>query len=451
MNLREMLTRNNDRRLPAVLPHVNETPVEIAIVPPTEYQEGELIGLFNFLRSAITYNACYEQSVRDAFRVTGRAHILALKTVEQTRLAKRVGSMIKKEYGIKLESSALEYIGNIDQKYRATSMTLDVTDVFNWNAGDFSDNGSCYWNPSHYQEARLSALPKAGAYALRSYDKNGKGNGRCWVIPVPWGYQGRSQSAPPMYVLTNNYGAMAGVNREETPFGARAIVAWLDHFTETKWTFRKLNQYTYDHAYINGDSWLVYPVEGVKKLPDSVNMKKVHFVLPEPQWAKDVRFNGHCPMCGRRSGGNDLGMQVTQDGRACRNCISRDYIRPTDLPDVWVNRRMCREVPDVGWVTVAYWRERFFHCELANKSFPIDQGVDVTDGYGDVFRVSIEAALQHTSLIGATRYLTSKPNHIYRRTVRVQPIAQQHYFDRNTSTVFVNAVASVSVKVKVGS
>lgn len=103
---------------------------------------------------------------------------------------KRISSYLFKKFQIRMARTDLEMIGNIARANCTEPETVyfDFTDQFDWEAGDFGDEGSCYWG-SH-EEAR-QMLDDHNALAVRFYKKytsewdgetSYKGFGRAWMI-----------------------------------------------------------------------------------------------------------------------------------------------------------------------------------------------------------------------------------------------------------------------------
>lgn len=110
---------------------------------------------------------------------------------------KRVAKFYYKEHGIKCPASFIAELGNIARAHTEDNLSYDIEFVneFNWNAGDFGDNGSCFWGSN--ARAR-EVMANENSLAVRFYDGNGNGNGiaRAWVAPIGDG----------LYIVFNGYG-----------------------------------------------------------------------------------------------------------------------------------------------------------------------------------------------------------------------------------------------------
>ena len=100
---------------------------------------------------------------------------------------KRLANWAFKEHGVKLSPQSISEIGNLARANcpNEISYTFDFTCKFDWEAGDFADGGSCYWQGR--KNARI-ALQEAGCYAIRFYNPWGRGWARAWVWPCGGGF-----------------------------------------------------------------------------------------------------------------------------------------------------------------------------------------------------------------------------------------------------------------------
>lgn len=100
---------------------------------------------------------------------------------------KRVAKYLYQKHGRKLSSTQLGELGTEVSTHceRNKSYTFDFTDSFDWDAGDFGDDGSCFWS---CRTGAREMLEVNGARAVRFYDKDGEGYARAWVAPVDNGW-----------------------------------------------------------------------------------------------------------------------------------------------------------------------------------------------------------------------------------------------------------------------
>lgn len=106
---------------------------------------------------------------------------------------KRVARLAAKD-GRKIPSAVLQRIGDIARTHTiaAKEVLLDFDLHLDWNDGDFGDEGSCYWGER--AGARNMIIDHKGG-AIRLWDRDLYGKGRCWFAPHDGGY-----------VLWNSYG-----------------------------------------------------------------------------------------------------------------------------------------------------------------------------------------------------------------------------------------------------
>lgn len=101
---------------------------------------------------------------------------------KEGKLSKRLVKALEKRLDVKLAGGTVSKIGDIIAAHVVKDgVHFDITDTFDWNAGDFGDSGSCFWGTN--REARY-ILQDNGALALRFYnldDDGYRGIGRCWM------------------------------------------------------------------------------------------------------------------------------------------------------------------------------------------------------------------------------------------------------------------------------
>jgi hypothetical protein len=121
-------------------------------------------------------------------------------TTKRGTLPKRITAHCYKVNKVKLSPEQVSELGNIARRHTSLAETyiLDFTRLFDWNAGDFGDSGSCFWGSN--SGARLM-LVEHGAYAIRAYKwknlapnpakaglleyENVRGFARAWVVKLP--------------------------------------------------------------------------------------------------------------------------------------------------------------------------------------------------------------------------------------------------------------------------
>ncbi len=98
---------------------------------------------------------------------------------------KRVAKYLYQKHETKLSADRLGVLGSKVAEHceRNASYTFDFTDSFDWSAGDFGDDGSCFWGGR--SDAR-DMLTDNGARAVRFY-KDGSGYARAWIAEIAGG------------------------------------------------------------------------------------------------------------------------------------------------------------------------------------------------------------------------------------------------------------------------
>jgi hypothetical protein len=220
-------------------------------------------------------------------------------------LPKRIAKFYWQKSKMKLSSDLLGKIGSVIGLHtsKAEAYTFDITDSFDWEAGDFGDDGSCYW--SCHAGAR-PAMKKHGCTAIRFYDENGGGMGRAWLCDTEDGV-----------VLFNSHGL-------DAPLAARILA------TYRGLSYRKVdlenNGKTNGLIWINCDGYLIGPEELVN------NHGLIDLCIGEGQ---------HCYGCGEYIDGDFITLH--DGGHVCSDCED-DYGYCADC-DQWFH---CDELTHIG-------------------------------------------------------------------------------------------------------
>lgn len=108
------------------------------------------------------------------------------------KIAKRIRKYFKSIGFPVVSDEALSKVSIIlkESESKEREYTVDVTDNFNWEDGDFGHGGSCWWDGGDFYYSRNS-LDGAGGYALRFYRNvprysnysDWDGIGRIWILP----------------------------------------------------------------------------------------------------------------------------------------------------------------------------------------------------------------------------------------------------------------------------
>jgi len=97
-------------------------------------------------------------------------------------LPKRIGKWLHKHQGKVLNESTSQKIGETAKKFTGSyygHVKMDFDLSLAWNAGEFGDPKSCFWQS---RRDCLRVLKRNKALAVRFYNAEGKGIGRAWCI-----------------------------------------------------------------------------------------------------------------------------------------------------------------------------------------------------------------------------------------------------------------------------
>lgn len=239
-----------------------------------------------------------------------------LFVVGQRRLSKAVAAWMYRTHGVKLSTAHGEAIGTIAAKYAQFAIEYDVTNVFQWQDGDFGDKGACMFGGC-YNESRVDYLPRLGASALRFYTAR---PGRCWIIPVPHEYsEGRN-----WYVVTNYYGDCSQTDKVRGVM--RSLLAELLGGT---WGDKRVDLRSSDNTlYINGgNKYLFAPTVDLADVPTCLDITGDHADesgIARPDWAIDDDYAPAlaCTDCGHRLHEDNAHYSDWGAGPFCDDCYN---------------------------------------------------------------------------------------------------------------------------------
>lgn len=217
--------------------------------------------------------------------VTGRGEYVGTFT-------KRVSKFYYKAHGIKCPAAFVQEIGNIARSHTEDNLSYDFEFVneFDWQAGDFGDNGSCFWGSN---EAAREVMANEGGLAIRFYASNGNGQARAWVAPIERG----------LYIVFNGY----GFNSHPTLVAARVLSLHLNS------SYKKV--YLSNHGQESG---LVYINSGIGYIVGNAD-KIDSYSEYDLQWGTD----NYCNDCGDEIHGD---AHYGPDGEAyCETCFYDRY------------------------------------------------------------------------------------------------------------------------------
>lgn len=170
--------------------------------------------IYYYLKSSFSY-----QDFRKRFPEPSVLHMvdtinkiiqgLGLKLVHERYglLSNRIARVISKKYNVAVSS---DLINKIDQAIKTNTLVqssgevvrYDFTNTFNWRAGNFGDEGSCFWEDRSRAKKEIQGL---GGFAIRYFHREDRDfkdfdtmdlNGRAWI--VPYGNTG--------FIMFNAYG-----------------------------------------------------------------------------------------------------------------------------------------------------------------------------------------------------------------------------------------------------
>lgn len=197
-------------------------PVE-GIAEVNDYLTKELYRKYDNLRNYADYDRFLNRDFARDWTVT--------KGIYSGTFPKRVASFLYRERQIKLTPEQQSEVGNIAKRHctKSSIFIFDITDKFDWDAGDFGDAGSCYWSD---RRGARRVLSHYNARAIRFYrpDKPEKGMARAWLAPlIPEAYfydksmsrlVFKKEDLEDMFVVFNGYG-------HETQRAARLLATHL--------------------------------------------------------------------------------------------------------------------------------------------------------------------------------------------------------------------------------
>lgn len=101
------------------------------------------------------------------------------------KLPRRIQKAYFQKAKVKLTAEQVSEFGNVAQRFlaKANSYFVDFTNKIDWDAGDFGDNGSCFWDDR--EDAKV-IITNASGFAVRLWEQTEKtyrSLARCWAIP----------------------------------------------------------------------------------------------------------------------------------------------------------------------------------------------------------------------------------------------------------------------------
>jgi len=207
-------------------------------------------------------------------------------------LPKRIGKYAHK-CKHKLLPEALSYIGNLGMQHCEKTETYDFefVDKFDWNAGDFGDQGSCFW--SCHKSAKDILLDNGAGAICFYHPETNDGYARAWIVPL-------SDSAKnKCFIVFNGYGI------DTLPI-ARILATYLGHAYYQKIGLTNKGGHDGD-LYINGGRGYLIGPQDIVKESHSIDLD-----WDEPNGLR-------CEKCGDRVDEDDCCLLPDGD-TACETC-----------------------------------------------------------------------------------------------------------------------------------
>lgn len=249
-------------------------------------------------------------------------------------LPKRLSSWLRKAHSETMTQKHLSDIGALAARHcdRTGKYLCDFTRDFGWRAGDFGDDGSCYWSD---RSAARDVIRDHGGYAFRFYnpEEPAEGWGRCWILPV--GRQAATQSGRSFteepFIMFNGYHAKGSTLITM----ARILATWKGlHYQKV----RVSNMDDDDLLYLNSGTGYLLGL--------------TNEILGIEEIALEI----------------DVSSYQSDDRRCCDDC--REPTDDDDLHSVGDNK-VCNRC----------YKANYFYCELCCENYHNDDGRSTYEGY----------------------------------------------------------------------
>ncbi len=290
-------------------------------------------------------------------------------------LPKRIGKYARKQ-GHKLTPEVLSKVGNFgaDHCEKSETYNFEFVDKIDWSAGDFGDEGSCFWS-CHASAKDILLDNGAGAVCFYHKEFNAttekrpeRGFARAWIIPQP----------DNCFIVFNGYGI------ETLPI-ARILATYFDHAY-----YRKIDLdnrgCTDGNLWINGGTgYLVGPQNIVQEIaevsldwgnPDRILCEHCECEIDEvghdhdpdgDDLCDDCYSNRvfYCEMCNVNCWIGDN--YIDPDGDSiCESCYNESIVRCILCEeDFWANDSI--ESPDRETICPSCHSSKVVKCEECGK------------------------------------------------------------------------------------
>lgn len=244
---------------------------------------------------------------------------------------KRYSTLVFKELGCRPPEKMLAKVGQILTKCATTETEyiVDFVDKCEWKAGSFGESSSsCWW--SDYRGARIG-LFRHGGMAMRFYEKNGRGCGRCWMFPHDEG----------IYIFNAYH------NHDLSLYAMASLIS-----VYTGVSYRRV-ELEIPRAYINGNTgFFVAPIDVLDKVCNG-RTKTLRF-------AEDTT-SVSCAWCGDNMDDDDS-TYTTYDGEEiCEDCYENRAFDCAGCRQIY-HTQNCHDGPDNKQYCRSCFHSTFVKC-----------------------------------------------------------------------------------------
>lgn len=256
-------------------------------------------------------------------------------------MPKRVSSYYWKKHGVKCPEQFLAQLGNIARAHSDESRTyhFEFVSRINWEAGDFGDDGSCFWGG--HAGAKVM-IEENGGMAIRFYDDAGDGYARAWVVEIEVDF----------LIVFNGYGLTT-----------LQIARVLAQFMGLSYQLIHLTNHPGHELYINsGKGYAVGRSDFISTIEEwNLGWDDVHAQVCydcERTLGEDDYYRGaddeiycqdcfydrfrDCAHCGEPEYLDELTIVADGDGDVCETCLDRYYALCPRCDEYWLTRNMTR-------------------------------------------------------------------------------------------------------------
>lgn len=274
---------------------------------------------------------------------------------KEGKFPKRVFNHFRQMFNVKLSNDIIGVIGDLIRRYMLIdeSVNFDLTDKFNWNAGDFGDSGSCYW------ESRCSArdtLEYHNALAFRTYGTNQYGYqhglGRVWI--------GRYSDND--LIFFNAYGEMLENRSLSRERAARIFCKFFENTTGKKLYSKSINltnnYSSSDFLYINGGKGILV---SSREIPDNLGELDFMYYEVHGDYSEDSNC-WTCENCGNEFDYDDDYRFEFGEDFYCESCRDDLFTRCHRCHNWIENNNVIVSQADYPYCDDCY-HDRFRECE----------------------------------------------------------------------------------------